>query len=126
MAEYLISHGLGESDVLLEDRSRTTEQNLQFSREVATAALPSGSQPGHLLVATNGYHAPRAALLSRHLGIDADVVGAKTADYYVPSGYLREFAGVMVMSKRTQLLLAVPGLLLSVGFTMLLMMSQGY
>lgn len=124
MAEYLVEHGVPAERVLPEDRSRTTEENLRFSRAVADGALPGGAAPGHLLVATNNYHAPRAALLSRRLGVDADVVGGSTAGYYVPSAYLREFVAVMVMNQRTQLVLAVPGLLLTAGLTVLLVLYR--
>lgn len=124
MAEYLIDHGVPAQRVLPEDRSRTTEENLYFSRTVADGALPAGTTPGHLLVATNNYHAPRAALLSRRIGVDADVVGGDTAGYYVPSAYLREFAAVLMMHRRTQLLLTVPGVLLSAGLTALLVMYR--
>ena len=33
----------------------------------------------------------RAALLSRKLGINAEVVGSPTARYFLPSAFLREF-----------------------------------
>lgn len=124
MAEYLAEQGVPAERVLPEDRSRTTEENLRFSREIADRGLPAGATPGHLLVATNNYHAPRAALLSRRLGVDADVVGGDTAGYYVPSAYLREFAAVMMMHRRTQLILALPGLLLTIGLTALLVLYQ--
>lgn len=124
MAEYLVEHGVPAERVLPEDRSRTTEENLRFSRAVADGALPPGARPGHLLVATNNYHVPRAALLSRRLGLDADVVGGDTAGYYVPSAYLREFAAVVLMHRRTQLILAIPGLLLTLGLTTLLVMYR--
>ncbi|VXC06216.1 YdcF family protein [Citricoccus sp. K5] len=124
MAAYLVDHGVPPELVLPEERSSTTEENLRLSREIADGALPQGASPGHLLVATNEYHAPRAALLSRRIGVDADVVGGSTAGYYVPSAYLREFLAVMVMNKRTQILLAIPGLLLSAGLTALLVMYQ--
>lgn len=124
MADYLVDHGVPPELVLPEERSRTTEENLRLSREIADGALPRGIRPGHLLVATNEYHAPRAALLSRRIGVDADVVGGSTAGYYVPSAYLREFLAVIMMNKRTQILLAIPGLLLSAGLTALMVMYQ--
>lgn len=123
MAEYLVEQGVPEQEILLEDQSRTTQENLLFSRRVADASLPEATTPGHLLVATSRYHVPRAALLSYRLGIDADVVGGKAANYYVPSAYLREFVAVLTMNRTTQILLAIPGVLLSVGLTALLVLA---
>lgn len=37
-----------------------------------------------LVVATNAYHAFRAAIIARELGLDAQVMGAPTARYYFP------------------------------------------
>jgi uncharacterized SAM-binding protein YcdF (DUF218 family) len=117
MAEYLVAHGVPESDVLPEDRSSSTEENLRFARAIAERVALDGNGSGHLLVATSEYHAPRAALLSRRIGMDADVVGGPSAGFYVPSAYLREFLAVLVMNARTQVLLAVPGVLVAVAVT---------
>src|SRR5699024_5410993 len=58
----------------------------------ASGVLPV---PGSMAVVTNDYHAFRAALQARRLGLDADAVGARTASYFVPSAYLREFVAVL-------------------------------
>ncbi|MGO1637058.1 MAG: YdcF family protein [Ancrocorticia populi] len=90
MARYLHNHGIDESRILLEDQARTTQENLINSR----ALLPAPD--AHVIVATNSYHVFRAAMLTRQLKMDAQVVGSKTAAYYVPSAFLREFAAMMV------------------------------
>ncbi|MBC7306873.1 MAG: YdcF family protein, partial [Dietzia sp.] len=55
-------------------------------------------------------HAFRAAIISRELGIEAQVVGARTAHYYFPAAILREFVGVLA---RSPLVHASVGLLLA-------------
>lgn len=89
MARYLREHGIEESRVLVEDRARNTRENLVFSQQL----LPTPRTP--VLVVTNTYHVFRAAMLTRELGLEAKVVGSRTARYYVPSAFLREFAAVM-------------------------------
>lgn len=89
MADYLRGKGVGEDRILVEDRARTTQENLQFSR----ALLPDPDAP--VLVVTTSYHVFRTALLTRRLGMDARVHGARTAAYYVPSAFLREWVAVM-------------------------------
>lgn len=89
MREYLIAHGADPAAVVAETESRTTAENLRFSRKL----LSEPDAP--VVVATSSYHVFRAALLTRALGMRAQVVGAPTAWYYVPSAVLREFAGVM-------------------------------
>ena len=71
MAAYLIDHGVRPTDIVVEDRARDTRENLLFSTELAPATQTG--QP--LLVVTSNYHAGRAALISRRLGLAADVKG---------------------------------------------------
>ncbi|WP_192496973.1 ElyC/SanA/YdcF family protein [Gulosibacter chungangensis] len=95
MAKYALDAGAEPALVRAETASTTTEENLKFSREL----LRAEARGERMLVATNDYHAFRAALLARKLGIDAQVVGAKTARYYFPSAVLREFAAVLFLEK---------------------------
>ncbi len=89
MARYLEAHGVPRSRVLIEDRARNTRENLIFSQEL----LPTPNT--RVLVVTNSYHVFRSALLTRDLDLNARVVGSRTARYYIPSAFLREFAAVM-------------------------------
>lgn len=104
MGEYLLDSGVAPSDLLVEDKARNTEENLQFS-----ARLFAGSgRSGALVAVTNNYHVLRAALLARSLKLDAEVVGAPTARYYLPSAFLREFVAVLVEHKWLHLVLCIP------------------
>ncbi|MBA8795116.1 uncharacterized SAM-binding protein YcdF (DUF218 family) [Friedmanniella endophytica] len=60
-----------------------------------SAATGSGGLPGPGLIVTSNYHAMRAAVLARKLGIDAQAVGSPTAGYYWPSAVLREFVALL-------------------------------
>lgn len=106
MADYAISRGVPESDLILEDRSTTTLENLRFTKElIGQRALgqrgfdqPSPESPGEetsMLVVTSDYHALRAAGHARRLGLPAHAVGARTASYFWPSAILREFVAVL-------------------------------
>ena len=115
MAEWLRRHGVAGEDILVEDRSRTTRENLLHSAHL----LEQRGVPEPYLIVTNDYHAPRAAMLARSLGIDAQAVGCPTALYYWPSAYLREFVAVMIDHR---FLLAICGLPV-VGMTVLTWVS---
>ncbi|WP_432485673.1 YdcF family protein [Kineococcus esterisolvens] len=101
MARWLREHGVDAQGILVEDRARTTRENLRYSVEL----LQRNGVAEPYLIVTNDYHAPRAAMLARRLGIDAQAVGAPTALYYWPSAYLREFAAV-VLEHRVLVLLS--------------------
>nr|WP_281497324.1 ElyC/SanA/YdcF family protein [Ornithinimicrobium sp. F0845] len=91
MGQYAVRAGADDELVRVEGRSRTTQENLTFSRDLLVAEGRGTS----LVVTTNDYHAFRAAIIARELGLDAQVVGAPTARYYFPSAVLREFVGVL-------------------------------
>ncbi|MEO3939456.1 YdcF family protein [Paenarthrobacter nicotinovorans] len=117
MKEYLVGRGAVESDVVEESMSTTTGENLKYS----AALLADRRIDGPVLVCTNNYHALRAALLSRRHKIDAEVVGAPTARYFVPSAFLREFAAVMRDHPIANLVLCLPMLGLAALITVGLM-----
>ncbi|GAA2494462.1 YdcF family protein [Terrabacter carboxydivorans] len=101
MTAYLVAHGMPTETVATEDRSTTTEENLLLSREILRARGLDDS--GHLRVVTSGYHVGRAALLTRRLGLDADVTGAPTAWHFLPSAFLRELLAALTLHPRINL-----------------------
>ncbi|GAA5035870.1 hypothetical protein GCM10023258_38220 [Terrabacter aeriphilus] len=100
MTAYLVANGVPPGRVATEDRATTTEENLLLSREILRAR---GLVDGHVRVVTSGYHVGRAALLTRRLGIDADVSGAPTAWTFVPTAFLREVLGAVTLHPRLHL-----------------------
>ncbi len=90
MARWVRDHG-GPTDVLLEEASTTTRENLVFS----AALLAERGPVTRVAVVTSSFHAFRAALLMRSIGLSGYTVGARTARYYWPSAMLREYVAVM-------------------------------
>ena len=91
MAEFLIADGIPSDRILVEDRSRNTEENLLNTAQLLRA---NGVQ-GPVVAVTSDFHAFRAALLMREHGIAGYAVGAPTAHYYWPSAVIREFIAVL-------------------------------
>jgi len=92
MAAWLVERGFPADRLLLEDQSRTTEENLVLSKAIIDDLRPGA----RVTVVTSDFHAFRAALLARRLGIRGQVTGARVAGYYRPSALLREFAAVFL------------------------------
>jgi uncharacterized SAM-binding protein YcdF (DUF218 family) len=95
MAGYLVDRGVPGESILLEDRSATTRENLQYTKALLAE---NGTSPRMVLVTSN-FHILRTAILARRLDLDAEVTGARTAFYYWPSAMLREFAAILVAGK---------------------------
>ncbi|WP_198428494.1 YdcF family protein [Nocardia bovistercoris] len=97
MSAYLMEAGIAPEAVLHEDRSVDTRENLLFTKELLTVR---GSSARMVLV-TSDFHVLRTAILARQLDMDAEVVGARTALYYLPAAILREFAALVVQYRWT-------------------------
>ncbi|MER7517222.1 YdcF family protein [Streptomyces sp. NPDC126499] len=92
MADYLVERGFPADRIVREDRSRTTEENMLFSK-----ALMEAERPGaECVIVTNNFHAFRAALMARKAGVNGQVVGSPTAAYFWPSATIREFAAIFL------------------------------
>ena len=145
MAAWATAQGADSDRLAVEDRSRTTEENLRFTAELiartpsavpevpVTTRSPGARIPHWLdrllggpitpdpaegLIVTSDYHVLRAAILARRLGVPAQASGARTARYYWPSAMLREFVALLVGRRRLHLVL---GALLALPLPVLLL-----
>jgi uncharacterized SAM-binding protein YcdF (DUF218 family) len=98
MAAYLMTRGFPAGCLIQESRSRTTEENLAYSKAIMRAAKPLGDdgKDPRCVIVTSSYHVFRTAIIARKAGIRGQVTGARTAAYYWPSAMLREFAAVFL------------------------------
>ncbi|ALO09387.1 hypothetical protein AQF52_3793 [Streptomyces venezuelae] len=110
MADYLVERGFPAGAVVREDRSRTTEENMLFSKELMERDRPGSS----CVIVTNNFHAFRAALMARRAGVDGQVVGSPTAAYFWPSATMREFVAVFLQYKVVNLGICTALILLGV------------
>ena len=92
MARYLRSRGVPDSAIVLEDRSTTTWENLTYSRDLITRL--SSATPERAALVTSDYHVFRTAMYARAVGFNADGLGSKTASYYFPTAFIREFIAI--------------------------------
>jgi uncharacterized SAM-binding protein YcdF (DUF218 family) len=92
MAAYLTDRGVPAGRLVLEDQSASTEENLRFSQAIMERLRP-GSRAA---IVTSDFHAFRAALIARRIGLRGQATGARVAGYYEPNAMLREFAAVFL------------------------------
>ena len=95
MEKYLIEHGIPKENIIKEDRSMTTRENLLFSKKII---CERGGSPYAALVTSN-YHVYRALSLCESIDLACTGIGAHVALYYWPSALIREFAAIMSSKK---------------------------
>ena len=96
MANYAFEQGIPVEDIVIENQSTNTEENLKFSY----ALMKPGSR---FALVTNYYHVFRALLLAQQLKIKCIGYGAKTRFYFSLNAFIREFVGYVVMSRKAHL-----------------------
>lgn len=67
MRDILIAEGVPAAAILIEDRSATTEENLRLALPILRARGED-----RVIVVTDWYHAPRARMTARRMGLRAD------------------------------------------------------
>lgn len=98
MARYVEECGLpvvagATPELIVEDRSASTEQNLEFSRTL----VQDRSSGGPWMAVTSDFHGFRAAMLMCAQGVPGNAVGARSARYFWASAKLREFIAILAM-----------------------------
>ncbi|EJM6514342.1 YdcF family protein [Enterococcus faecalis] len=114
MKMYALTQGIPDDDILVEAHSKNTLENMRFSKE--TMIEDFGNANFQAIFTTNNYHLFRAGLFARMTGLKADGIGAKTAFYFLPNAFIREFIAIVVMYKRRHIIVCG---LAAIGMVML-------
>lgn len=101
MAAYAKDKGVPQADLLVEEHSTTTLENMQFSKEIMDDKQPI---PYQVIFTSNNYHIFRAGIYAHEAGLKADGLGAKTALYYLPNAFLREYIAIVALHKKRHLI----------------------
>ena len=86
MEKYLVEHGIPKDNIIKEDRSMKTRENLLFSKKIVA-------------LVTSNYHVYRALSLCESIDLECTGIGSHVALYYWPSALIREFAAIMSSKK---------------------------
>lgn len=117
MARYMREQGIPEEQILPEDRSTTTAENLRFSRRLIEQRCDSP----RVAFSTSSYHVYRGGILAAESGWNVDGMGSHTKWYFWPNAFLREFIGLLVSSRAQQLTAILVIAILSAGLTAIVM-----
>jgi uncharacterized SAM-binding protein YcdF (DUF218 family) len=99
MCEYARNCGYS-GRILVEDASRSTAENMRFSRELIAADWASGdANRPRVSFVTSNYHLVRAAIFANRVFPGASGIGARTARYFWPNAILREYLAYIYMNK---------------------------
>jgi len=116
MKRYLIEQGIPAEQIVEEDRSTDTFENMKFSKEKIRAINPNGK----VAFATTNYHVFRSGLFARRVKMRAVGMGAKTKWYFWPNAAVREFVGLLTEHRGKQALILGGMIALYIALTLLI------
>lgn len=102
MKNYALEKGIPEEAILVETNSKNTLENMRFSKEVMEQDF--GGTNFQAIFTTNNFHLFRAGLFAKMASLKADGIGARTAFYFWPNAFLREFIAIVMMHKRRHMI----------------------
>ena len=96
MSEYLQERGVEKEEIILEDKSKDTNENLKYSKEKIEENSHKSLNEVSVKIVTTDFHAFRSSILAKKNGyVNFDNYSSPTVWYFIPSTYTREALAVV-------------------------------
>ncbi len=105
MREYLVSCGISEDRILVEDESTNTNENFIYSME--RIREHAGDKKVRVSFATTNYHVLRAGFHAAELGINVIGIGSRTKFYFSSNAFIRECIAMLYYERKTHIKMIV-------------------
>lgn len=93
MHDYLYEHNVSANQIIMENRSTNTYENLLYSKQLLD--LYSDGNPYDVTIVTNAFHTYRSKYLAERVGLDAHTYAADMHQISIPNFYIREYFGLV-------------------------------
>ena len=95
---YLIEQGYPEEQIIPENKSVNTLQNMRFSKKII-GEHEDDIENVNIAFSTTNYHVFRGYILAKSVGMKTKGLSAKTKLYFFPNAFVREFVGLLYEEK---------------------------
>ena len=112
---YLLDQGIKEKNIILENKSTNTYENIKFSNKLIN------KKNINICFSTTNYHVLRAGLIATTQGIKIDGIGSSTKSYFWINAFIREFIGTLYSEKKKHIIVV-----LIIIFTIIMMIGITY
>jgi len=117
MQKYLIKNGIKKKNILIEDKSTSTLENMKFSNKI----IISEKKDAKISFSTTNYHVFRSGVIANGCGIDCEGMGSKTKWYYYTNALIREFIANLVQEREKHI-----GLIIIINISALVLILIGH
>lgn len=90
MKKYLLKKGISENRIYIEDKSTSTEENIEFSKRI----IENEGLCTDIAIVTDGFHQLRGDIFAKRKGLKSYNISAKTEEWLLPTYWIREWFGV--------------------------------
>ena len=113
---YLIGKGIKKKDILIEDKSTSTIENMRFSKN----KINEVKKDAKISFSTTNYHVFRSGVIACHEGIDCEGIGSKTKWYFYTNALIREFIANIVQERKSHIII-----ILMINISLLILIAIG-
>ena len=91
MKRYLLECGIPEQQILSENQSKNTYQNMEFSKKL----IDRRTKDARVIFSTTNYHVFRSGVWAGLAGLPAEGIGSHTKWWFWPNAFIRECVGLL-------------------------------
>ncbi|MDR1706352.1 MAG: YdcF family protein [Clostridiales bacterium] len=93
MRDYLVGKGVPSDDIIMEDKSTSTNENFLFSKEKLDERF--GRDGYTALFVTSDFHVLRSGIYAERVGLSIQGLAAPSVPHLLPMMYIREYLALM-------------------------------
>ena len=98
MKKYLLEQGIKEKNILVENKSKNTYENIKFSYKLIN------NKKANIVFSTTNYHVMRTGIIATEQGVKVDGIGSKTKSYFWINAFIREFIGTLYSERKKHMI----------------------
>ena len=117
--KYLLKAGINKNQIIIEDKSTNTIENMRFSKD----KIDKINKNGNIVYSTTNYHVFRSGVIAYNQGIECEGIGSKTKWYFYTNALIREFIANLVQEKKSHIALL---LIINISLIILIMIGRYY
>ena len=93
---YLLEQGINKNNIIVEDKSKNTYENIKFSYRL----INRKNKGANIAFSTTNFHVFRAGIIATKQNIKIEGIGAKTKAYFSINAFIREFIATLYSEKK--------------------------
>lgn len=103
MKKYLIEQGISENNIVIENKSTNTMENMKYSNSI----IIENKEDAKISFSTTNYHVFRSGIIANECGIDCEGMGSKTKWYFYTNALIREFIANLVQERNKHIIMII-------------------